>query len=93
LNASYFHLVDRFTTVGAEVLHHFSSNATSIAFGAQHSFDRRTLVKARVNSYGKASALIQHVCFPNSIISLSAETDLMGRDGSCRFGLSLLLRP
>jgi voltage-dependent anion channel protein 2 len=93
LNASYFHLVDRITAVGAEVLHHFSSNATSIAFGAQHALDAHTLVKARVNSYGIASALIQHVWFPNSIISLSAETDLMAHDGSCRVGLSLLLRP
>lgn len=93
MNASYFHLVNRATAVGAEVVHLFSDNATTIAFGAQHAIDPHTVVKARVNSYGIASALIQHVWLPNSIITVSADTDIMANDGSCKVGLSLLLRP
>ena len=92
MNASYYHSVDPVTAVGAEVVHRFSNNATTIAFGAQHAVDPRTVVKARVNSYGIASALFQHTWLPKSIISVSAETDLMAA-GSCRVGLALLLRP
>ncbi|XP_073023548.1 mitochondrial outer membrane protein porin of 36 kDa-like [Primulina eburnea] len=56
LTASYFHTVSPLTNtaVGAELIHSFSSNENTLAIGTQHLLDPLTLVKARVNNYGKA---------------------------------------
>lgn len=62
LAASYYHSVSPLTNtaVGAELTHSFSSNENTLTIGTQHALDPLTTVKARVNNYGKASALIQH---------------------------------
>ncbi|GFP90354.1 mitochondrial outer membrane protein porin of 34 kDa [Phtheirospermum japonicum] len=95
LSASYYHIVSPLTNtaVGAEVTHSFSSNENTITVGTQHALDPLTTVKARVNNFGKASALIQHEWRPKSLITLSSEVDTKSIDKSAKFGLALALKP
>ncbi|KAL0332033.1 UNVERIFIED_CONTAM: Mitochondrial outer membrane protein porin of [Sesamum calycinum] len=95
LSASYYHTVNPLanTAVGAEVTHSFSSNENTITVGTQHSLDPLTTVKARVNNFGKASALIQHEWRPKSLITVSTEVDTKSIDKSAKFGLALALKP
>ncbi|KAG0448136.1 hypothetical protein HPP92_027986 [Vanilla planifolia] len=95
LSASYYHLVNPLTNtaVGAELTHSFSSNDNTLTFGTQHLLDPLTTVKARVNNYGRASALIQHQWRPKSLVTLSAEVDTRAIEKSSKVGLSLLLKP
>lgn len=95
LSASYYHLVNPLTNtaVGAELTHNFPTNESTLTFGAQHSLDPLTTIKTRVNNFGKASALIQHLWRPKSFITLSAEVDTLAIEKSSKVGLSLLLNP
>ncbi|KAJ0551158.1 putative Porin domain superfamily, eukaryotic porin/Tom40 [Helianthus annuus] len=95
LNASYYHVVKPLTNtlVGAEVNRVFSTNENTILVGTQHSLDPLTTVKARVNNFGKASAVIQHEWRPKSFLTLSGEVDTRAVDKSAKFGLALALNP
>ncbi|XP_021722968.1 mitochondrial outer membrane protein porin of 36 kDa-like [Chenopodium quinoa] len=95
LNASYYHTVSPLTNtaVGAELNHSFSSNENTLTIGTQHALDPLTSVKARVNNYGKASALIQHEWRPRSIVTLSGEVDTSAIEKSAKLGLGLVLKP
>ncbi|XP_073145040.1 mitochondrial outer membrane protein porin of 36 kDa [Henckelia pumila] len=95
LTASYFHTVNPLTNtaVGAELIHSFSSNENTLAVGTQHLLDPLTLVKARVNNYGKASALIQHEWRPRSLITISGEVDTRAIEKSAKIGLAVALKP
>ncbi|XP_057486767.1 mitochondrial outer membrane protein porin of 34 kDa-like [Actinidia eriantha] len=95
LSASYYHTVSPLTNtaVGGEVAHSFSTNENTITVGTQHSLDPLTMVKARVNNFGKASALIQHEWRPRSFFTLSGEVDTKAVDKSAKFGLALALKP
>ncbi|XP_057488639.1 mitochondrial outer membrane protein porin of 34 kDa-like [Actinidia eriantha] len=95
LSASYYHTVSPLTNtaVGGEVAHSFSTNENTITVGTQHSLDPLTMVKARVNNLGKASALIQHEWRPRSLFTLSGEVDTKAVDKSAKFGLALALKP
>ncbi|KAJ6808341.1 mitochondrial outer membrane protein porin 1-like [Iris pallida] len=95
LSASYYHLVNPFssTAVGAEITHSFSSNENTLTFGTQHALDPLTMVKARINNYGKASALIQHQWRPKSFFTISGEVDTTAIEKSSKVGLSLVLEP
>ncbi|KAI3462956.1 hypothetical protein Pfo_019619 [Paulownia fortunei] len=95
LSASYYHIVSPLTStaVGAEVTHSFSSNENTITVGTQHALDPLTTVKARLNNFGKASALIQHEWRPKSLITVSTEVDTKSIDKSAKFGLALALKP
>ncbi|KAL3525965.1 hypothetical protein ACH5RR_014337 [Cinchona calisaya] len=95
LSASYYHTVNPLTNtaVGAEVTHSFSSNINTITLGSQHALDPLTTVKARINNFGKASALIQHEWRPKSLFTVSGEIDTKSVDKSPKFGLALALKP
>ncbi|KAK4603964.1 hypothetical protein RGQ29_012467 [Quercus rubra] len=95
LNASYYHTVNPLTktAVGAEVSHSFSTNENTITVGTQHALDPLTTVKARVNNFGKASALIQHEWRPKSLFSISGEVDTRAIEKSAKVGLALALKP
>lgn len=95
LNASYYHIVNPLgnTAVGAEINHSFSSNQNTITVGAQHTLDPLTMVKARVNNYGKATALIQHEWRPRSLFTLSGEVDARAIEKTAKIGLALALNP
>ncbi|WCJ32491.1 Mitochondrial outer membrane porin [Euphorbia peplus] len=95
LNASYYHIVSPLsnTAVGADLTHNFSSNENTLTIGTQHALDPLTSVKARVNSFGKASALIQHEWRPKSLFTISGEVDTRAIEKSAKIGLALALKP
>ncbi|GMI90265.1 ARABIDOPSIS THALIANA VOLTAGE DEPENDENT ANION CHANNEL 1, voltage dependent anion channel 1 [Hibiscus trionum] len=95
LTASYYHIVSPLTNtaVGAELTHSFSSNENTLTIGTQHALDPLTAVKARVNNYGKASALIQHEWRPKSLFTISGEVDARAIEKSAKVGLALALKP
>ncbi|CAA3005810.1 mitochondrial outer membrane porin of 34 kDa [Olea europaea subsp. europaea] len=95
LSASYYHTVSPLTNtaVGAEVTHGFTTNENTITVGTQHLLDPLTTVKARVDNFGKASALLQHEWRPKSLITVSTEVDTKSIDKSAKFGLALVLKP
>uniref|UniRef100_A0A2P2K8K9 Mitochondrial outer membrane protein porin of 34 kDa n=1 Tax=Rhizophora mucronata TaxID=61149 RepID=A0A2P2K8K9_RHIMU len=93
LNASYYHTVNLVTAVGAEFSHSFSTNENMITVGTQHALDPLTTVKARVNNFGRASALIQHEWRPKSFFTLSGEVDTKAIEKSAKIGLALALKP
>ncbi|KAE8661414.1 Mitochondrial outer membrane protein porin 1 [Hibiscus syriacus] len=95
LNASYYHIVSPLTNtaVGAELTHSFSSNENTLTIGTQHALDPLTTVKARVNNFGRASALIQHEWRPRSLITISGEVDTAAIEKSAKVGLALALKP
>jgi voltage-dependent anion channel protein 2 len=94
LTASYYHIVKQHsnTAVGAELSHSFSQNESTLIFGSQHSWDPFTTVKARINNYGMASALVQHEWRPKSFITVSGEVDSKAIEESTKVGLSLVLK-
>ncbi|XP_044494631.1 mitochondrial outer membrane protein porin of 36 kDa [Mangifera indica] len=95
LSASYYHIVSPLTNtaVGAELTHSFSSNENTLTIGTQHALDPLTSVKARVNNYGRASALIQHEWRPKSLFTISGEVDTRAIEKSAKIGLALALKP
>ncbi|KAG4958770.1 hypothetical protein JHK87_035403 [Glycine soja] len=95
LNASYYHAVNRLTNtaVGAEVTHRFSTNENTLTLGTQHALDPLTTMKARVNNFGKANALIQHEWRPKSFFTISGEVDTKAIEKSAKVGLGLALKP
>ncbi|XVF03395.1 hypothetical protein REPUB_Repub04eG0257600 [Reevesia pubescens] len=95
LNASYYHIVSPLTStaVGAELTHSFSSNENALTIGTQHTLDPLTTVKARLNNYGRVSALIQHEWRPKSLFTISGEVDTRAIEKSAKVGLALALKP
>ncbi|KAL3582797.1 hypothetical protein D5086_017129 [Populus alba] len=95
LTASYYHTVRPLTStaVGAELTRCFSSNENTLTIGTQHALDPLTTVKARLNNYGKASALIQHEWRPKSLFTISGEVDTKAVEKSAKIGLALALKP
>lgn len=95
LTASYHHTVSPLTStaVGAELTHSFSSNDNTLTIGTQHALDPLTTVKARVNNFGKASALIQHEWRPKSLFTISGEVDTRAIEKSAKIGLAVALKP
>ncbi|CAN6550585.1 hypothetical protein FF1_011519 [Malus domestica] len=95
ITASYYHTVSPLTNtaVGAELSHSFSSNENSLTIGTAHALDPLTTVKARVNNYGRASALIQHEWRPKSFFTISGEVDTRAIEKSAKVGLALALKP
>ncbi|XP_031109766.1 mitochondrial outer membrane protein porin of 34 kDa-like [Ipomoea triloba] len=95
LSASYYHNVKPLTntSIGAEVTHSFSTNENTLTIGTQHQLDPLTIVKARVNNFGKASALVQHEWRPKSLFTVSGEVDTKSVDKRAKFGLALALKP
>uniref|UniRef100_A0A0E0L521 Uncharacterized protein n=1 Tax=Oryza punctata TaxID=4537 RepID=A0A0E0L521_ORYPU len=93
LAASYYHKVSEISAVGAELAHSFSSNENTLTFGTQHALDELTIVKARFNNFGLASALIQHEFRPKSLVTISTEVDTKAIDKSSKVGISLVLKP
>ncbi|KAE8691557.1 putative auxin efflux carrier component 1b-like [Hibiscus syriacus] len=61
--------------------------------GTQHAIDPLTMVKARVNNVGMASAVIQHEWRPKSLFTISGEVDTKSIDKSPKVGLALALKP
>eukprot|EP00252_Welwitschia_mirabilis_P025242 TRINITY_DN77_c0_g1_i1.p1 TRINITY_DN77_c0_g1~~TRINITY_DN77_c0_g1_i1.p1 ORF type:complete len:277 (+),score=61.83 TRINITY_DN77_c0_g1_i1:189-1019(+) len=95
IKASYFHTLSdsTITAVGAEIQHSRSRNENTLTIGTQHALDPLTTVKARLDNYGKAAALIQHEWRPKSFITISGEVDSKALHNSAKVGLAVALKP
>ncbi|XP_051146195.1 mitochondrial outer membrane protein porin of 36 kDa-like [Andrographis paniculata] len=95
ITASYYHIVSPLTNTaaGAELTHSFSTDENTLNIGAQHMLDPLTSIKARLNNYGKASALIQHEWRPKSLITISGEVDTRSIEKSAKVGVAIALKP
>ncbi|KAL1550984.1 mitochondrial outer membrane protein porin of 36 kDa-like [Salvia divinorum] len=95
ITASYFHTVSPLTNtaVGAELTHSFTTNENTLTIGTQHALDPLTSLKARVNNFGKASALMQHEWRPKSLVTISGEVDTRAIEKSAKIGLAVALKP
>jgi len=95
LTGAYYHKVSELsnTAVGAELTHSFSTNENTLTFGGQHALDPLTVLKARINNSGKASALIQHEWSPKSLVTISAEVDTKTIEKSSKVGIAVALKP
>lgn len=77
----------------AEVSRQLSTNENTFTFGASHALDPLTLVKAKFDSHGKLSALLQHELKPKSVFTISGEFNIKALEKSPKFGLALALKP
>ncbi|PWA96369.1 Eukaryotic porin/Tom40 [Artemisia annua] len=89
LSGSYYRSVKSLTNtyIGAEINLSFSTNESTFMVGAEHVWDPLTTVKARINSSGVASALIQHQLLPNIHFTLSGEADTKAPFNTATFDL------
>ncbi|WCJ32492.1 Mitochondrial outer membrane porin [Euphorbia peplus] len=81
------------TAVGAELTCRFSRKENILTIGTQHALDRLISFKARVNSNGKASGVIQHEWHRKSLFIVSGEVDTRAFKDSAKIGLALALNP
>ncbi|XP_030458311.1 mitochondrial outer membrane protein porin of 36 kDa-like isoform X1 [Syzygium oleosum] len=97
LRASCYHTVNPLTqtAVAAELKHSFSISDTSITMGTQQAIFTSTLVKARVSTKGKVSALIQQQFLQKLCLSIAGEVDISRNSLSWipKIGLTVALRP
>ncbi|KAK9278820.1 hypothetical protein L1049_028399 [Liquidambar formosana] len=95
LNATCFRTVNTLTktAIAAELSHSLSLNETAFAIGTQHGLTPFTLIKARVNTYGQAGALIQHELWQKFYFTISGEVDARDNQRFPKVGLSIALRP
>ena len=81
------------TAVAAELKHRFSADATTLTVGAQHALFPFTLVKARMNTDGKVSAVLRQEVRKRFYVSIAGEMDLRDSKNIPRIGLSMALKP
>lgn len=96
LKGSFYLEVNPLTksAIAAEVNHSLSTDEIGITFGAQHALFPSTLVKARLDTYGKAGALIQQDFWQRFFITMAGEIDFRGEDEIVpKVGFSMALRP
>ncbi|KAF5178304.1 Mitochondrial outer membrane protein porin [Thalictrum thalictroides] len=95
VNASFYQVLKHLnnSAVGAELSHSISTNENTLTIGTQHQLDPLTVVKGRVNNYGKVSGVLQHEWRPKSLFTLSGEVDTRAIDKSAKVGMSVGLKP
>ncbi|PIA27970.1 hypothetical protein AQUCO_07400073v1 [Aquilegia coerulea] len=95
VNASFFQVLKHLTNsaVGAEISHNISTKENTLTIGTQHQLDTLTVVKGRVNNYGKVSGVLQHEWRPKSLFTLSGEVDTRAIEKSAKVGMSIGLKP
>ncbi|XP_030938831.1 mitochondrial outer membrane protein porin of 36 kDa-like [Quercus robur] len=80
------------TAIGAELKHTFSNSDSAITVGGQHALFPSTLMKARINTYGRAGALIQQVFWEKLALTVAGEVDFMDINETPKIGLSIAFR-
>ncbi|XP_022738940.1 mitochondrial outer membrane protein porin of 36 kDa-like [Durio zibethinus] len=95
VKASFYHLLNAptRTAIAAELKHRSSSDATTLTIGAQHALFPFTLVKARMNTDGKVSAVLRQAVWQRFYVSIAGEIDLADSNNVPRIGLSMALKP
>lgn len=93
LRAAFHQKVDESTSIGADVVHTLSSNASSVTIGCSHLIDTSTVVKAKVTTDGTVCVVLKRNLKPRCYVSVSAESDcnLRGSSKGTKFGLCIAL--
>ena len=68
-------------------------NENGITVRGSYAIDHLTLVKAKLNNYGKLGAVLQHEVIPKSVLTISSEVDTKALEKNPRFGLAIALKP
>uniref|UniRef100_A0A2N9H415 Uncharacterized protein n=1 Tax=Fagus sylvatica TaxID=28930 RepID=A0A2N9H415_FAGSY len=77
------------TAIGAELKYAISDNYGAITVGGQHALFPYTLMKARLNTYGRASALVQQELWEKLALTIAGEVDFMDIKELPKIGLSI----
>ncbi|KAJ4823338.1 Voltage-dependent anion-selective channel protein 2 [Turnera subulata] len=95
IRASYLHHLDQLkkTAVVGEIIRKLSSNENTVTVGGLFAVDDLTVVKAKLNNYGKLGAVLQHEVIPKSLLTISGEIDTKALEKNPRFGLAIALKP
>ncbi|KAF2295557.1 hypothetical protein GH714_033190 [Hevea brasiliensis] len=95
IKASYVHHLDQSkkSAAVAEISRRFSTNENTFTVGGLYSVDHLTVVKAKLNNYGKLGALLQHEVIPKSLLTISGEFDTKALDKNAKFGLAIAVKP
>ncbi|GAV80893.1 Porin_3 domain-containing protein [Cephalotus follicularis] len=95
IRASYVHHLDQLkkSAAVAEITRKFSTNENTVTVGGLYAIDQLTVVKAKLNNYGKLGALLQHEVIPKSVLTISGEVDTKALDKVPKFGLAIALKP
>ncbi|XP_020099502.1 outer plastidial membrane protein porin-like isoform X2 [Ananas comosus] len=93
LSGSCYFLVNpkSHVAVGGELSYRFSTNQSTVTYGAQLALDPCTMLKVRVNNQGKIGALIRYNWHPKSYIAISGEIDRNSVLQGSKIGLHLVL--
>ena len=67
-------------------------DATTLTVGAQHALFPFTLMKARMNTDGKISAVLRQELWQRFYISIAGEIDLRDNNNIPRIGFSMALK-
>ncbi|KAA3463284.1 mitochondrial outer membrane protein porin of 36 kDa-like [Gossypium australe] len=94
VKASVYHPLNppTMTAIAAELKHRISRDATTLTFGAQHALLPYTLVKARMNTDGKVSAVLRQEIWQRFYLSIAGELDLRDNNSIPRIGLSMAIK-
>ncbi|MBA0718298.1 hypothetical protein Golax_006053 [Gossypium laxum] len=94
VKASVYHPLNppTMTAIAAELKHRISRDATTLTFGAQHALLPYTLVKARMNTDGKVSAVLRQEIWQSFYVSIAGELDLRDNNSIPRIGLSMAIK-
>ncbi|EEF37098.1 mitochondrial outer membrane protein porin 2 [Ricinus communis] len=95
IKASYLHYLDQSKKSAgvAEISRRFSTNENTITVGGSYAVDHLTVVKAKLNNYGKLGALLQHEIIPKSMVTISSEFDTKALEKHPKFGFAFALKP
>ncbi|KAK8604159.1 hypothetical protein V6N13_096618 [Hibiscus sabdariffa] len=94
LNASLYHPLypPTRTAIAAELNHRMSDEATTLTLGAQNALLPFTMVKGRMNTDGKVSAVLRQEFWQKLYVSISGELDLRDHNSIPRIGLSMAVK-
>eukprot|EP00898_Chlorokybus_atmophyticus_P004764 jgi/Chlat1/5289/Chrsp35S05247 len=93
LKLSYVHALDKDRLVGADVMRSLSKATTTIAAGGSYRHDPYTVYKARIDSTGTISALLQHQLRPDATVTFTTQWDSTKQEKNSKFGVALTLMP
>ena len=95
IRGTYMHHFDVSKRTGAafEITRRLATNKTNFLIGGSYVFDGRTVVKGKLNSWGKLGVVLQHEIIPKSRVSFSSELNIKALHKTTKFVLALVLKP
>ncbi|PWA37690.1 Eukaryotic porin/Tom40 [Artemisia annua] len=94
VKATYVHSINGSdkNQITAELTHRFSSSENIVTLRSAHVIDRYNTVKTKFSNNGKVSMMCQHEWQPKSLITVSAEYDIIRTEVSPKWGVAIALK-